>query len=148
MKCSISPDNRVNCKLYAKSSMSGIGNLRPHSKRIISASILCRSVHFRVSEKGAIKLCQQGEWLCLQVRSAGKVFRSYPKLLKVLLKRLHKFRLFVRFSERTLVDIIYSQPDCADNWQLESKQLDANQLTAASCAVSATSWAAKPLNTS
>lgn len=43
-------------------------------ERSRSASILSRSVRFRVSEQGPIKRCQRGEWLGLRVRSADKVF--------------------------------------------------------------------------
>lgn len=38
------------------------------------ASILCRSLRFRVSQKGLIKLCVNGrEWPCQWVESAAKV---------------------------------------------------------------------------
>lgn len=107
-----------------------------------SASIL--SARFRVSEKGPIKLCQRGVWLCLRVRSAGKVFRSDPKLLKSDSWTLSA-GCFMRYALAKKSSWHNLQPaGLRWHWQLESKQLDANQLTAASICVTATSWAGKP----
>lgn len=72
--------------LFFKHSFPGepvIGKSTTFRERNRSASILCRSINFRVPE-GPIKLSGE-EWLCLQVRSAGKVFRSFMILLKITL---------------------------------------------------------------
>lgn len=87
-----------------------------------SASILCRSARFRVSEKELIN-CVNGEYgSACRSGVRVKVFRSYLKLLKVALKRFQAFVLCDTLSQRSLVNRIYSQPDCADtdSWKVNS----------------------------
>lgn len=127
-------------------SWSGRFTAAPERSR--SASILCRSLRFRVSQKGPIKLCQRGEWPCLWVRSAVKVFRSNLKLLRVAARRVQRLFLFAVLSRRTLTWRNSQPAGLRWHWQLESKQLAANQLTAATSSAAATSRGANPSKTS